>query len=85
MSSVVYAVDSVTLKIKIIKQLRRAVQQGQVRLVFLACDADPMLTDPIRRMCEETGVLVSDVPTMAELGKACGISVKASAAGLLLS
>ena len=68
-----------------IKQLRRAVQQGQVRLVFLACDADPMLTDPIRRMCEETGVSVADVPTMAELGKACGISVKASAAGLLLS
>ena len=66
-----------------IKQLRRAVQQGSVRQVFLAEDADPMLTDPIRRMCEETGVSVAEVPTMAELGKACGISVKASAAGLL--
>ena len=66
-----------------IKQLRRAVQQGQVRVAFLALNADPLLTDPIRLLCVDAGVPVTDVPTMAELGKACGISVGASAAGLL--
>ena len=66
-----------------IKQLRKAVESSQVRHAFLACDADPMLTEPLRRLCEKAGVFVTDVPTMAELGKACGISVKASAAGLL--
>jgi len=66
-----------------IKQLRKALQQGLVAKAFFACDADPMLTDPLRTLCEETGTLYEDVPTMAELGKACGISVGAAAAGLL--
>ena len=66
-----------------IKQLRKAVSAGKVKKVFLATDADPFLTDPLRKMCEESDVDVVDVPTMAELGRACGISVSASAAGLL--
>jgi len=66
-----------------IKQLRKAVAAGTVKTVFLACDADPFLTDPVRALCEENNVAVVDVPTMAELGRACGISVSASAAGLL--
>ena len=70
-------------KVVSIKQLRKAVQQGIVRKAFFACDADPMLTDPLRALCEETGTAFADVPTMAELGKACGISVGAAAAGLL--
>ena len=48
-----------------------------------SANADPFLTDPLRKMCEESDVDVVDVPTMAELGRACGISVSASAAGLL--
>lgn len=66
-----------------IKQIRKAVSGNQVRIVYLAQDADPFLTDPVRRMCEEKVITVVDVPTMSELGKACGISVGASAAGLL--
>ena len=66
-----------------IKQLRKAVATGSVRTVFLACDADPLLTDPVRRLCEERNIAVVDVPTMALLGRACGISVSASAAGLM--
>ena len=66
-----------------IKQLRKAVANGTVKTVFLACDADPFLTDPVRKLCEEMNVAVVDVPTMALLGRACGISVSASAAGLL--
>ena len=31
-----------------VKQLRRALADGRVRKVFLADDADPALTDPIR-------------------------------------
>ena len=65
------------------KQLRKAVANGTVKTVFLACDADPLLTDPIRVLCSEKCVAIVDVPTMAELGRACGIAVSASAAGLL--
>ena len=66
-----------------IKQLRKVIANDSVKRVFLACDADPFLTDPVRRLCEEKNIVIVDVPTMTELGRACGISVSASAAGLL--
>lgn len=66
-----------------IKQLRRALTDQTAELVFLAKDADPALTEPLMVQCREGGVeVVSDV-TMAELGKACGISVGAAAAAIL--
>ena len=66
-----------------IKQLRRALTDQTAELVFLAKDADPALTEPLMTQCREGGVeVVSDV-TMAELGKACGISVGAAAAAIL--
>lgn len=66
-----------------IKQLRRALKEGQIGKVFAAEDADPRLTEPLETECRQCGVELIWVPTMAELGKACGISVGASAAGLL--
>lgn len=67
-----------------IKQLRKSLRDGQVVRVFLAENADPRLTDPVSEECERLGVELILVPTMAELGKACGISVGAAAAGLLV-
>ena len=67
-----------------IKQLRKSLRDGQVIRVFLAENADPRLTDPVSEECERLGVELIMVPTMAELGKACGISVGAAAAGLLV-
>ena len=66
-----------------IKQLRRSMKDGLINKVFAARDADPRLTDPLCEDCSLCGVELIWVPTMAELGKACGISVGASAAGLL--
>ncbi len=66
-----------------IKQLRKSLKGGQIRCAFLAEDADPNLTDPIRTECAALGVELVCVPTMEQLGKACGISVGAAAAGLL--
>ena len=66
-----------------IKQLRKSLRDGQVLRVFLAENADPRLTDPIAEECAQRGVELVMVPTMAELGKACGISVGAAAAGIL--
>ena len=66
-----------------IKQLRRALDGGKVKKVFLAEDADPVLTDPIAQLCAETGVECEAVQTMRALGAACGISVGAAAAAIL--
>ena len=66
-----------------IKQLRRALTDQTAELVFLAKDADPALTEPLLDRCRANGVEVVTGVTMAELGKACGISVGAAAAAIL--
>ena len=66
-----------------IKQLRKSLKDGQVLRAFVAQNADPRLTDPLVEECALLGVELVLVPTMAELGTACGIAVGAAAAGLL--
>lgn len=66
-----------------VRQLRKAVGRDEVRMVFLAEDADPAITAPMETLAAERSVPVIWVRTMKELGLACGIAVGASAAGLL--
>ena len=63
-----------------VKQLRKALNSGRAQHVFLAENADPALTEPIEQMCLEKGVELTWVPSMADLGRACGIEVGAAAA-----
>ena len=62
------------------KQLRKALLAGRARYVFLARDADPGITEPIEEFCREHSVQYTWVPTMTQLGSACGIEVGAAAA-----
>ena len=66
-----------------LKQVRRAVTAGRVRKVFLACDADPRLIQPLRELCSQEGTEADDTLTMQQLGRACGIDVPAAAVALL--
>ncbi len=66
-----------------VKQLRRAIGRDEVRLIYVAEDADPALTAPIEALAAARALCVIRVRTMKELGLACGIAVGASAAGLL--
>ena len=65
------------------KQSRKAVTAGSAAAVYLAADADPGLTGPLRTLAEEHQVPVIDVSGMRSLGDACGISVGAAVAVLL--
>lgn len=62
------------------RQLRKALLAGRARYVLLARDADPGLTEPIEALCREHSVQYAWVPSMSELGSACGIEVGAAAA-----
>ena len=62
------------------KQLRKAMNAGRVRQVFLAKNADPALTDPIAELCKRNSLDCVWVRSMADLGSACGIEVGAAAA-----
>ena len=65
------------------KQLRKALQKGTVRCVFLAENADPAITEPMEEECTARGVPVETEFTLAELGRACRISVGAAVAVIL--
>ena len=74
-----------TAKDKVVglKQTRRAVLQGTARRVYLACDADPALTEPLLALCRERGVEADGTLTMQQLGRICGIAVPAAAAAVV--
>ena len=62
------------------KQLRKALENGKAKCVFLAENADPALTEPIIVLCQKGQVSYTWVGSMADLGRACGIEVGAAAA-----
>ena len=55
-----------------LKQTRRALVQGAAAHVYLACDADPRLTDPLRALCAEKAIPCDSSMTLRQLGTACG-------------
>lgn len=66
-----------------LKQTRKALAAHRVLCVFLAEDADPVVTDALAEQCRRENIPCSVVPTMRELGQACGIKVGAAAAALV--
>ena len=64
------------------KQLLRALDEGKIAHAFVARDADLLLTKRVVDRCYDMNIPCTQVDTMAELGRACAIDVKAAAAGL---
>ena len=60
------------------KQMRKALLHRTAKEIYLALDADPAVT-----MCEQCGIVPKWVPSMALLGRACGIDVGAAAAAVV--
>ena len=67
------------------KQLKKAVKAGRAKYVFLAENADPAVTEPLEDLCTANHIQLTWVPSMAELGRVCGIEVGAAAAAVLNS
>ena len=65
------------------KQLRKALNSGLARKVYLAQNADPAITEPIEALCQRNCVEYAWVKSMTDLGQACGIEVGAAAAAAL--
>ena len=66
------------------KQLKKAVNSGRARYVFLAENADPAVTEPLAELCEQNQIQITWVRSMAELGRSCGIEVGAAAAAVIV-
>lgn len=67
-----------------LKQTQRALEKGLVRLLFTANDAEPHVLRPVVEWCATHNVERIEVPSMKELGKACGIEVGTAVAATLL-
>ena len=65
------------------KQAKRALNDGRAKKVFVAGDADPRVTQPLAQLAVDKRIPVELVPTMKELGAACGIAVGSAVAVLL--
>ena len=66
-----------------VKQSRKAIREGRAKRVYLACDADPAITEPVAESCQAAGIPVEMGYTMAQLGRACGIAVGAAVVAVL--
>ena len=66
-----------------VKQAEKAVLKENAVKVYIAKDADSRVTARLMMLCEENKIEVVNVESMNELGKACGIHVKAAAAVIL--
>ena len=65
------------------KQIRKALNAGSARQVYLAKNADPALIEPLIALCQHHRVEYAWVKSMADLGQACGIEVGAAAAAVV--
>lgn len=65
------------------KQVRRALKDGRAVRLYMALDADPRLLQPLVQEAVRQQVPVEQVPTMKELGAACGIAVGGAVAALV--
>jgi len=65
------------------KQTMKALENGEAGTVFVAGDAENKVIKPVISACENNGVELHYVDSMARLGKIFGIKVKAAAAAIL--
>jgi len=65
------------------KQVKKAINKGIAKKVFIAEDAEPHIIEPIKELCRQNQVEVSMVGNMDLLGNACGIEVGSATVALI--
>lgn len=66
-----------------LRQVMRALQQGTAARVYVAQDAQQHICQQVASAAQAAGVPVTQVDTMAALGRACRIAVGCAAAAEL--
>jgi large subunit ribosomal protein L7A len=65
------------------KQTIKALENGEARRIFIARDAEEMIVGPVLTLCQADNIEPQYVETMMQLGKMCGIKVKAAVAAII--
>lgn len=61
-----------------IKQVKKALKEGNVKEIYVANDADERLIMPIVEQCKNADISVVEINSMEILGKLCDIDVGCS-------
>ena len=72
-----------TISIVGTKQTLKQLQQGGVKTVFVAKDADDRVTGQVIELAKAKNVTVEFIETMKELGKKCNVEVKTAVAAII--
>ena len=65
------------------REIRRAMNKGILRKLFVAADSDEKVSQPLREAAAGLGVEVEEADSKLKLGRACAIDRPAAVAGLL--
>lgn len=63
-----------------IKQVLKAVKEGEVQKVYIGEDAEEHILTELLKTCSDNNIEIIKIKTMAELGDLAGIDIGASAA-----
>ena len=63
-----------------IKQVLKAVKEGNVKKVYIGEDAESCVLTELTEACNDKNIAIIKIKTMAELGKMSGIDIGASTA-----
>ena len=64
------------------KQTLKALEKGEVKIIFIARDAEDKVIRPVLILCEASTIELQYVDSMVQLGRMCGIKVKAAVAAI---
>jgi ribosomal protein L7Ae-like RNA K-turn-binding protein len=64
------------------RRLAKAIEAGEIQMVYVALDADLLITKKVIELARQKGVSVVEVDSMAHLGEAAGVQVPTAAAGI---
>ena len=62
------------------KQVKNAIRAGKATKVYVASDCDPEVSGPVIELAERYSLPLFYITTRKELGRMCGIDVKAACA-----
>ncbi len=64
------------------KQTLKALEKREASMVIVARDAEDKVIRPVISLCEANNIEVQYVDSMIQLGRICGIKVKAAVAAI---
>ncbi|MDY6083718.1 MAG: ribosomal L7Ae/L30e/S12e/Gadd45 family protein [Dialister sp.] len=67
------------------KETERVVEKNEALYVFIASDCDERIAGPLEKICHRAEIPFTREYAKKEIGKACGIKVKAAACAVLKS